>query len=208
MVDSVMTFIVPFLSVIGSVSTFGLFPDADQSSVGERQLSFGSNSLLAFQVFLAAVGVVIALTLHFFKMLVRLLGEGWLTGCLAILEDMWTICTVCMAIFIKPVSIVFAIVICLTAIYAIQRLYKKRKERRERNAESSSPRQAIEQPNAGGGDVEVPAKNWQDGKSTEDTATNQDVEAVSTKNWNDKPVGDGADTTPVVSAKIWSDDEP
>jgi hypothetical protein len=47
--------------------------------------------------------------------------EGWLTGCLTVLETIWVITSVLLAVFIRQVAIVLAIVICFAAGYNIKK---------------------------------------------------------------------------------------
>lgn len=133
-IDSVMSFVIPFMSVIGSMSTFGLFSqfegEGDAADQGNRMLGMdGSGALLFFQIILVVCGVGLALALHLFKMLVRLMGEGCLTGLLTALEVMWTFCVVTVVIFIKPIAIVVAVVLFWVAALGIKRkFYDKKKE--------------------------------------------------------------------------------
>lgn len=87
-IDSVVFFIVPLMSVLGTISTFGLFDHfADEAGDNEgRRLSISSRALIFCQIILICVGVCLAVSLHLFKMLVRLIGIGWLQGILTIVE--------------------------------------------------------------------------------------------------------------------------
>jgi Domain of unknown function (DUF4126) len=135
MVDAGMTFIIPIISAIASASTFGLFlqRDDDNSSEG-RLLQEGGGGGVSWigplQVFLMLVGIILALSIHFFKMIVRLIGQGWLTGCLTVMETIWTISTIFIVLYIQPIAIVLAIVICLAAGYGVYRLILRIKKRR------------------------------------------------------------------------------
>lgn len=83
-IDSAMTFVVPVFSVLGSLSTFGLFEVANGSSSveggagdegqGRRALSIASGAVVVVQVAIVFVGVVLALSMHAVKMLIRLIG--------------------------------------------------------------------------------------------------------------------------------------
>jgi len=132
-IDSAMAFVVPIMSVMGSLSTFGLFnqlEQADASNEGNRMLGMdGSRVLLFFQVILVICGVMLALSLHLFKMLVRLLGEGCLTGLLTAMEVTWTFCVITVVIFIQPIAIVVAVLLCWFAALGIKRkFFNKKKE--------------------------------------------------------------------------------
>ena len=128
-IDSAMAFVVPIMSILGSLSTFGLFSQFTASDQENRQLGgAGSGVLIFFQVILVLCGIVLALSLHFFKMLVRLLGEGCLTGLLTALEVMWTCCVITVVIFIKPVAIVVAALLCFAAVHAIKKKWFGKKD--------------------------------------------------------------------------------
>jgi hypothetical protein len=93
--DSVEAFIVPVLSTLGSFSAMNSFGDVVDIAVGEddgnaagddvrRGLttsteSIASTTIAFLQFLLVFFGVILALSLHFLKMLIRLIGEGCLT---------------------------------------------------------------------------------------------------------------------------------
>lgn len=133
-IDSAMTFIIPIMSVAGSLSTFGLFSqlESETSDQGNRMLGMdGSGLIVFFQVILVICGIGLALALHLFKMFVRLLGEGCLTGLLSALEVMWTFCVVTVVIFIQPIAIVVAVCLCWAAALGIKRKFIDKKEEEE-----------------------------------------------------------------------------
>jgi hypothetical protein len=66
--------------------------------------------------------------MHGIKMLVRLIGEGWLTYCLTVIETMWVVISLTLAIFVREIAIAFAIIICVTAGYNIKKRYIDRKK--------------------------------------------------------------------------------
>jgi Domain of unknown function (DUF4126) len=121
-VDSIMMFVIPFMSVIGSLSTFGLFNNqvADQEN---RQLDVASGALLFFQIIIVLSGIGLALLLHLFKMFVRLLGEGCLTGVMTCLEVTWTFFAITVVIFIRPIAIIVAVWLIFCAGYTIKRKF-------------------------------------------------------------------------------------
>jgi hypothetical protein len=148
MVDSGMTFVIPIISAIASASTFGLFlPSGNNGSGGGGEedeeeaagrLLQGVSWIGPLQVFLMIVGIVLALSIHFFKMIVRLIGEGWLTGCLTIMETIWTISTIFIVLYIQSVAIVLAIVIGLAAGYGLYRLVLRIRKRRADGAAAAA----------------------------------------------------------------------
>lgn len=114
------------------MSTFGLFtmPDfesisantSDGSSGGERRLMMGASGALIFlQIVIVFIGIGLAISMHLLKLLVRLIGEGWLTAVLTVLEASWCITTIIVAIFIRPIALFIAALICLGFAFNIKR---------------------------------------------------------------------------------------
>lgn len=135
-VDSVMTAVVPFISALASTSTFGLFGDGEGDIMVEDERYLQSEGIKGlvqgpWQVFLIVVGIVLALCLHGFKMIIRLFGEFWATGCITVMETIWTFCSVFVVIYIQPVSIVVAIVLLGFSIYAIYRIVLRIQKRKD-----------------------------------------------------------------------------
>ncbi|KAL9180612.1 hypothetical protein ACHAXT_011065 [Thalassiosira profunda] len=145
-VDSVEVFVVPFLSTLGSFSAFGSFDSGDGSEQGGnsnrnlRGLSTVSTSSIAtgamkfLQVILVFFGIVLALSIHFCKMLLRLMGEGCLTQIITIVEAT-TVCTsVLISIFVRQFAIFAAACLVLAAAYGAKRKYDKWQEKKEGEA--------------------------------------------------------------------------
>lgn len=145
-VDSAMVFLVPVMSAIGSLSTFGVFDsiyqnleDIDMSNVevnyeyddagegrmleegAEGENSVGSSALMFLQVMLVTIGIGMALLIHLFKMLVRLFGEGCLTNFITIVETTWIAASITIAIYIRPIAIGVAIILGFAAAYGFNR---------------------------------------------------------------------------------------
>jgi len=127
LIDSVEIFIVPVISIFGSLSTFGLFATAGSTSndpnedpsqqQNQRELGGITDGVLIFvKVLLCVVGITLALLVHLFKLLVRLIGEGWCTCCITIVEYTWLVVSLCLAIFIRPIAIAIAVVLVFSAI--------------------------------------------------------------------------------------------
>lgn len=78
LIDSAMTFVVPVVSVLGSLSTFGLFTAVNNGEniddEGRRALSIASGAMTSLQICIVAVGIILALCMHGMKMLLRLIG--------------------------------------------------------------------------------------------------------------------------------------
>ena len=124
-IDSAMAFILPVMSTLGSLSTFGLFHIASSSSSQEdgshRDLGAASGALIGFQIVVVLIGIVLAFSFHALKMTIRLLGAGWLTNCITVLETLWIVTTITVAIFIRPIAILIAVGICCGAVFSIKR---------------------------------------------------------------------------------------
>lgn len=146
-IDSVEIFVVPVFSILGSLATFGLFnlaSESDDNQDGDtrhRELSdAGDNFLTGVKVILCAFGVALALLVHLFKMLIRLLGEGCLTCCITVIEYTWITISLFLAIFIKPLAIVIAIVLLCSAAYGF---VKRNKVWRRNEDDTPGPAPAI-----------------------------------------------------------------
>ena len=149
-IDSALTVVVPIFSILGSLSTFGLFTmpstqitmggedgeyvgdvydygggDANGDGDGRRQLTSSAPSgvLIFFQVIVVFIGILLALCLHGLKMIVRLMGEGCLTNCITVLEYMWIGISITLAIFIREIAICVAVLFCLVAAYITKRRF-------------------------------------------------------------------------------------
>jgi len=132
-VDSIMVWIVPFMSILGTLSTMGLVTmnsssdgadatdDFANDDEGGRRLNASDGALLFLQIVLICFGIVLALSMHVTKMFVRLLGVGWLTGILTVVEAGWCITTVTMAVFIRQISIFLAGVMVVGAGYVVKK---------------------------------------------------------------------------------------
>lgn len=150
-VDSIMTFIIPALSILATMSTFGIYnlPTAATNVItnttaavagaggAARQLNTVTTTevvehvTLGFQIFMIVLGILLSLCIHAFKMIVRLIGEGWLTYCLTVIETTWCVLTILIAIFIRPVAIAIAATMIFAAIYGIAQTIRKRNERNQ-----------------------------------------------------------------------------
>lgn len=155
-VDSAVTFIVPVASVLASLTTMGMYgtnPGAtgnennlngtiiqyNEVGIGESMLepdgvggNLTSSALLTFQIFIVVVGVILALSIHFCKMLIRLLGEGCLTGCITVVEDIFCIVTVTISLLFPGIAIAIACAFLCLAVYNIKRRFcDKRREEEE-----------------------------------------------------------------------------
>jgi len=143
MVDSIMTFVIPVMSLLGSLSTFGLFHaigdladgQVDVQVQNDRHLSAAEGALTTLKVVLVVWGICLALAVHLVKMLVRLLGEGCLTGCLTLLEVSWTTTMLTFVIFVKELAIAVAAVFVISALFIIKRRFVDNKDDKKELAE-------------------------------------------------------------------------
>lgn len=172
MVDAGMTFIIPIISAVASASTFGLFLKTDDDDTG--RLLQSTSWIGPLQIFLILIGIVLSLSIHFCKMIVRLIGEGWLTGCLTVMETVWTTSTIFIVIYIQPVAIVLAILICLAAAYGAYRVFKRIQQRRANAATSEEGGNTTTAEVVGGIAEDKPAASASVPK--EETNTTSDVE--------------------------------
>lgn len=112
--DTAMTFVIPIVSIVGTLSTLGIYGDDDENRrLGEA----GDNMLWAWRFFVVVSGIGVALTMHFFKMLVRLVGVGWLTSILTIVETLYCIVALLLAIFFQAFAIIFASTILFAVVW-------------------------------------------------------------------------------------------
>lgn len=91
-----------------------------------------------FQAILLLCGMVLAISLHFLKMLVRLLGEGCLTQLITIGEALTVTLGVCLSVFIRQFAIVIAAFLCIGAVHGAKKKYEKwNKEEEEEGADKT-----------------------------------------------------------------------
>lgn len=151
LVDGCMTIVVPFISIISTLGTWGLYvSDPLAGDESERLLEdegdvFGDdikNSIGFAQIFAVVTGVGVALAVHLIKMLVRLFGEGWLTNILAILEIIIVTFCVIVVIFIQYVAILFAAFLLTSMVWYFTKGRRKAREKKEeqKQANAAQPR--------------------------------------------------------------------
>jgi Domain of unknown function (DUF4126) len=161
-VDSVLVFVVPLMSILGSLSTFGILTAVSNGyenlstgdDTGDRSLQYDASSsstsafggffLMFLQVVLVVVGIGLSVLIHLFKMLIRLLGEGCLTNCLTVLETLWIVSTILLAIYIRPIAIgVACILMCAGAFSFKRRILDKLGKEEDDPAQNSSNDQSL-----------------------------------------------------------------
>ena len=147
-IESGMTFVVPILSILGSMSAWGLFTASSSSSnnnnppdyvdVGGddvqhgRRLSgeTGGGFLIFLQVCLCIIGIFLALLVHLCKLLLRLMGEGCCTCCITFCEYGWIIFSVIICIFIVPIAIGAACCLIVAAGFGFKHWLEKRRKKK------------------------------------------------------------------------------
>lgn len=91
-----------------------------------------ANGISTFvRVILVFIGAILALSIHFCKMLIRLLGEGCLTWLITIIEVTTVFFSVLLSIFIRQFAIFVAVVFVFAAVYNGKKRYDKRKEEQQ-----------------------------------------------------------------------------
>ena len=100
-----------------------------------RRLAQKSGWLVFLQVILCTVGVIIAILVHLFKLLMRVIGEGCCTCCITSVEYTWTVFSVIITILIVPVAIATAIILIIAASVGFKKkVLDKRREEEKANA--------------------------------------------------------------------------
>ena len=158
--DSAMTFVVPILSVLGSFASFGLFTAPSSSTSAsfsmdeqhgnhtlgiqyeyEQDVSSvlsddgGTNGFLIFlKIILTCLGIILALLVHLFKLLLRSMGEGCCTCCITVVEYSWIICSVTLCVFIVPIAIGAAVILIVAAGFGFKSWWEKRQKKKREAA--------------------------------------------------------------------------
>jgi Domain of unknown function (DUF4126) len=161
-VDSALVFVVPLVSIVGSLSTFGVLTTVsngvaslsnnnNSDGSGGRALQYDAESsggggagpfLVFLQVVLVITGICLSILIHLFKMIIRLLGEGCCTNCLTILETSWIVSTIIMAIYIRPIAIGVAIILLCSAAYSFKRRVLDKLLKKEEGEEAANSKPA------------------------------------------------------------------
>eukprot|EP00978_Attheya_sp_CCMP212_P036681 scaffold168143_cov48-Attheya_sp.AAC.2 len=149
--DMALTFVIPVIATLASMGTLGLHTAAETGSGGYasaygddyysnayddgnayddngRQLGAVDSAWTFFHFVIIGGGIGLALCMHLIKMLVRLVGEGWLTNILTVLETIWTVTTVMIAVFFKPFAILFAGILLLASGWFIKKRCSKKEQ--------------------------------------------------------------------------------
>ena len=150
-IDSVEVFVVPAMSILGTLSTFGLYEDdwlndtllegedgdrrLDESSEDEEN-GISTSTIRVMQVFVVMLGVGLALSIHLLKILIRLIGQGWLTQLLTVLEIAFCVTTVTISVFVKQFALFMAISFLILMVYSLSKRWKKCKEVKENDEEN------------------------------------------------------------------------
>jgi hypothetical protein len=186
-IDSVEVFVVPGLSILGTIGTFGVFDSivANETTEnngemlptdeeGRRLGEFGEAWLTALKVILVIWGMGLALLIHFFKMILRISGlilcMGCCQPCITVLEITVVCFSVLFAIFIRQIAVVLCIVLLLAAAYTIKVKVCTPKDEEEGQSDNIS----TEQPKPS--TTELPAKTIMDDNGDNAGESPPDVE--------------------------------
>ncbi len=140
-------------STLGSFSAFGSFSSVsdavdaanEYNAGGENKLrglsSVSTSSVKSsvgnfFRVILVFFGIILALCIHFCKMVIRLLGEGCLTQIITALETTTVCFSVLVSIFVRQFAIFAATCLIIAACYGAKRKYDKWQEEKEEQEQS------------------------------------------------------------------------
>jgi hypothetical protein len=142
LVDGCMTLVVPIISIISTLGTWGLYitdplaGDGSERLLEDAALGDDIKDSIGFaQIFAVVTGVGVALAVHLIKMLVRLFGEGWLTNILAVLEIIIVTFAVIVVIFIQYVAILFAACLLTSMVWYFTKGWRKAREKKEAKEE-------------------------------------------------------------------------
>jgi len=151
------------------------------STASTSSVASGVNTFL--RVILVFFGIILALSIHFFKMLIRLFGEGCLTQCITVLETTTVCITVLVSIFIRQFAIFAAACFLFAAGYNAKRRWDKWQDKKAQNEAAEQQQQQHQQ--------------QQQGRSVENNATNAtaDPSAVSDEYVRMEDTGEGGGTS-------------
>lgn len=124
--EHIMTIVIPIASFVGSLSTFGAYTVAETSY--RRLLMFSSGPLLFFQIFVAVIGVGLALSMYLLKTLTRLTNDRSINETAAIGEASLCTITTLLALFYRPAAILTGGATVAVAFYIFKVRYLERKE--------------------------------------------------------------------------------
>mmetsp|Transcript_10061 Transcript_10061/g.22374 ORF Transcript_10061/g.22374 Transcript_10061/m.22374 type:complete len:240 (-) Transcript_10061:182-901(-) len=127
LIDSAEIFVVPFISIIASLSATGLLSADSTDDDEHRNLSIASNTLVFLKTVVVLVGMGLALGIHLMKMLLRLFGQGCFTGCITVVEVFFVVVTVTAAVYVEWVAIFVAACMFILTGYILKRKYLNKK---------------------------------------------------------------------------------
>ena len=92
------------------------------------------NFLIFLQIILTCLGIILALLVHLFKLLLRSMGEGCCTCCITVVEYSWIICSVTLCVFIVPIAIGAAVILIVAAGFGFKSWWEKRQKKKREAA--------------------------------------------------------------------------
>lgn len=101
-----------------------------------------NGAMIFLQIVLVIFGIILAISIHFFKMLIRLLGEGCLTQCITVLEATTVCISVLVSIFVRQFAIFVAACLLIAAGYNAKKRWDKWQEKKKlQEAAEQAPQQ-------------------------------------------------------------------
>jgi len=172
-IDSAETFVIPVISVLSTMATLGLLPGAtpaesqadarmgeDVNMIGRfyrdeeyRYLQedldengFSEGFMNFTKVSLVVIGAGLALTIHVFKMIIRLsslvCSGGCCQPCITIMEYMTVVIGVVLAIVLPAFAIIACVIMVGIALYVLRIKCSKKKEESESETENNNENDA------------------------------------------------------------------
>mmetsp|Transcript_8391 Transcript_8391/g.12928 ORF Transcript_8391/g.12928 Transcript_8391/m.12928 type:complete len:299 (+) Transcript_8391:38-934(+) len=133
-IDSIEVFVVPVMSVLSTMGSIGLL-DVVADAASGRRLGIDDTPLFIFKCCIVFFGAILALLVHFCKLILRLIGlatcAGFCQPCFTILETTSVLSCVMLAVFVKEIAIVTAIIFFALAGYAYYKKFIEKKEQEE-----------------------------------------------------------------------------
>ena len=117
--------------------------DQDDHTAGEQ---ISNTIFMILQVIIIIIGIIIAVCIHLFKMIIRLFGEGCCTACITIVEVTFVSLCITVAIFIDEISILIAVIIVCITIYIIYKNCCQKKEEEPQVQQQQTNQQQQQQP--------------------------------------------------------------
>merc|ERR1712176_1264880 len=107
--------------------------------LGDENNTSNEPNLMFLKCVVILLGVSLALSIHVFKMIMRVIGlacsNGCCSPCLTIVENTIAVIGVFLAVFLQPIAVVMTVLLLLAAVFAIHR---KCIQKRDENKDSDN----------------------------------------------------------------------